>query len=72
MKLNLTIMIKAKSLRKIPFICFIIFLTIGIFNPCFSQNVNYYAGIHLRTDNETGLLMGKELGRYVVETWMKK
>jgi hypothetical protein len=32
----------------------------------------FYAGIHFRTDNEAALKMGKELGRYVVETWMKK
>jgi membrane-associated phospholipid phosphatase len=32
----------------------------------------FYAGIHFRTDNETGLRMGKELGQYIVETWMKK
>jgi len=32
----------------------------------------FYAGIHFRIDNETGLLMGKEIGKYVVETWMKK
>ncbi|MEO6454493.1 MAG: phosphatase PAP2 family protein [Ginsengibacter sp.] len=32
----------------------------------------FYAGIHFRTDNETGLKMGKEIGKYVVDTWMKK
>jgi membrane-associated phospholipid phosphatase len=32
----------------------------------------FYAGIHFRTDNETALRMGKELGKYIVETWMKK
>jgi membrane-associated phospholipid phosphatase len=32
----------------------------------------YYAGIHFRTDNEIGLQMGKALGKYIVETWMKK
>jgi membrane-associated phospholipid phosphatase len=32
----------------------------------------FYAGIHFRTDNEVALTMGKELGRYVVETWMKE
>jgi hypothetical protein len=32
----------------------------------------FYAGIHFRTDNEVGIKMGKELGKYVVETWMKK
>lgn len=31
----------------------------------------FYAGIHFRTDNEVGLNMGKELGKYIVETWMK-
>jgi len=32
----------------------------------------FYAGIHFRTDNETGLQMGKEIGKYIVETWMKR
>ena len=32
----------------------------------------FHAGIHFRTDNETGLLMGKQIGNYVVEKWMKK
>ncbi len=32
----------------------------------------FYAGIHFRTDNETALHMGESLGKYVVETWMKK
>jgi membrane-associated phospholipid phosphatase len=32
----------------------------------------FFAGIHFRTDNETGLQMGRELGKYVVETWIKK
>ncbi|MGB8190505.1 MAG: phosphatase PAP2 family protein [Chitinophagaceae bacterium] len=32
----------------------------------------YYAGIHFRTDNEVALKMGKEIGKYIVETWMKK
>jgi hypothetical protein len=32
----------------------------------------FYAGIHFRTDNEAALRMGKDLGKYVVETWMKK
>ena len=32
----------------------------------------FYAGIHFRTDNEAALKMGKELGKYVAETWMKK
>lgn len=32
----------------------------------------FYAGIHFRTDNEIGLKLGKEVGKYVAETWMKK
>lgn len=32
----------------------------------------FYAGIHFRTDNESALKMGAEIGKYVVETWMKK
>jgi membrane-associated phospholipid phosphatase len=32
----------------------------------------FYAGIHFRSDNETGLRMGKEIGKYIVETWMRK
>ncbi|MDB5014559.1 MAG: phosphatase family protein, partial [Daejeonella sp.] len=32
----------------------------------------FYGGIHFRTDNETALKMGKEIGNYMVETWMKK
>ncbi|HUR10556.1 MAG TPA: phosphatase PAP2 family protein [Flavitalea sp.] len=32
----------------------------------------FYAGIHFKIDNETGLQMGQALGKYVVETWMKK
>jgi membrane-associated phospholipid phosphatase len=32
----------------------------------------FYAGIHFRTDNETGLKMGRQLGKYVVKTWMEK
>ncbi|HMJ46012.1 MAG TPA: phosphatase PAP2 family protein [Ferruginibacter sp.] len=31
----------------------------------------FYAGIHFRTDNETALTMGKALGKYISETWMK-
>ena len=30
------------------------------------------AGIHFRTDNEVGLQMGKEIGNYIVNAWMKK
>ena len=32
----------------------------------------FYAGIHFRTDNETALNMGRELGKYIVDTWMKQ
>lgn len=32
----------------------------------------FYAGIHFRSDNETGLRMGKEIGKYITEIWMKK
>ena len=32
----------------------------------------FYAGIHFRTDNEVGLRLGRELGKYVAETSMKK
>jgi membrane-associated phospholipid phosphatase len=32
----------------------------------------FYAGIHFRTDNETALSMGREMGKYIVETWMNK
>ncbi len=32
----------------------------------------FYAGIHFKTDNETGLKMGKTIGKYIVEIWMKK
>lgn len=32
----------------------------------------FYAGIHFRTDNETGTRMGKEIGKYVFDTWMRK
>ncbi len=32
----------------------------------------FYAGIHFKTDNEVALKMGKELGKYIVENWMKK
>ena len=32
----------------------------------------FYAGIHFRTDNEVALKMGKEVGRYIVESWMKR
>jgi len=32
----------------------------------------FYAGIHFKTDDEVGLKMGAAIGKYVVETWMKK
>ena len=32
----------------------------------------FYAGIHFRTDNETALVMGAAIGKYVAETLMKK
>ncbi|MES2774133.1 MAG: phosphatase PAP2 family protein [Bacteroidota bacterium] len=32
----------------------------------------FYAGIHFRTDNEEALRMGDKMGKYIVETWMKK
>jgi membrane-associated phospholipid phosphatase len=31
----------------------------------------FYAGIHFRTDNETALLMGNALGKFITETWME-
>jgi membrane-associated phospholipid phosphatase len=30
----------------------------------------FYAGIHFRSDNETALVMGRSLGKFIVETWM--
>ncbi|MEJ7738246.1 MAG: phosphatase PAP2 family protein [Chitinophagaceae bacterium] len=35
-------------------------------------DARFYAGIHFRSDNEIGLQMGREMGKYAVETWMKK
>ncbi|RFS17767.1 phosphatase PAP2 family protein [Emticicia sp. C21] len=32
----------------------------------------FYAGIHFRTDNEVGLELGRNVGKYVVEKWMEK
>lgn len=32
----------------------------------------FYAGIHFRTDNEVGLQLGRNVGKYVVERWMEK
>ena len=31
----------------------------------------FYAGIHFKTDNESALKMGNEIGKYIVDTWMK-
>lgn len=30
----------------------------------------FYAGIHFRSDNEIALKMGREIGKYIAETWM--
>ena len=32
----------------------------------------FYAGIHFKTDNEVGLKMGTDLGKYIVATWAKE
>lgn len=32
----------------------------------------FYAGIHFRTDNEVGLQLGRNVGKYIVERWMEK
>jgi membrane-associated phospholipid phosphatase len=32
----------------------------------------FYAGIHFRTDNETALVMGKAIGKFVAEMWNKE
>lgn len=32
----------------------------------------FYAGIHFKVDNETGLKMGKQIGSYIAGEWMKK
>jgi membrane-associated phospholipid phosphatase len=32
----------------------------------------FYAGIHFRTDNETGLEFGRALGKYIVDSWSKR
>jgi membrane-associated phospholipid phosphatase len=32
----------------------------------------FYAGIHFRTDNEVGTEMGKQLGKYIYDTWMAR
>ena len=32
----------------------------------------FYAGIHFKSDNETGLELGKKIGEYVVNNWNKR
>jgi membrane-associated phospholipid phosphatase len=32
----------------------------------------FYAGIHFRSDNEVALVMGKQIGKYVVDAWMNE
>jgi membrane-associated phospholipid phosphatase len=32
----------------------------------------FYAGIHFKSDNEVGLRMGRDLGKYIAETWMNE
>ena len=32
----------------------------------------FYAGIHFRTDNETGIKLGENLANYIIENWAKK
>jgi len=32
----------------------------------------FYAGIHFKTDNEVGLVLGKKVGEYVIESWDKR
>lgn len=32
----------------------------------------FYAGIHFRTDNEVGLQLGRNVGKYIVERWSEK
>ncbi|RYU93177.1 phosphatase PAP2 family protein [Emticicia agri] len=32
----------------------------------------FYAGIHFRTDNEVGLQLGRNVGKFVVEQWTKQ
>lgn len=34
-------------------------------------DARFYAGIHFRSDNEVALRMGKEIGRYIVQTWFE-
>jgi len=32
----------------------------------------FYAGIHFRTDNETGLEFGRKIGNYIIDNWNKR
>ena len=32
----------------------------------------FYAGIHFRTDNETGLEFGRKIGNYIIDNWTKR
>ena len=32
----------------------------------------FYGGIHFRTDNETGLVLGEKLANYIIDAWAKK
>jgi len=54
---------------------------LGYFFPAYAKHFQelaqdcadsrFYAGIHFKTDNETGLRMGAAIGKYIAETWMK-
>jgi hypothetical protein len=44
-----------------------------IFARFFARSkTNFYAGVHFKVDNEAGLKMGKELGKWVAEAWMRE
>ncbi|CAN5508108.1 hypothetical protein BH10BAC2_BH10BAC2_37080 [soil metagenome] len=55
---------------------------LGYFFPAYARHFQelaqdcadsrFYAGIHFKTDNETGLIMGAAIGKYIAESWMKK
>lgn len=32
----------------------------------------FFAGIHFKSDNEVGLVLGKKVGEYIIETWDKR
>lgn len=32
----------------------------------------FYAGIHFKTDNDVGLVLGNKIGEYIIETWDKR